>query len=306
VHELLLPQSLARAEALERCRRYLSTRYRGFRLAQLGLPRGEREDWIALLAWHGLAREIATAAGGFERRRGLDELGSEIEAALSERARSPVGVALSFAIRRHELPEELLRRPLLEWKRDESLATFETREALLAHARALAVPEGRLLLRLAGVASARNDVLIDALATALQLTAWLADFAGELARGRLRIAVDELAREGVAFATLLSVGSPRADPDRLRLARVVAGQVEWARSFYAKGWELCGALDPWRGRKLALVLRWHAATLSALEHRGFDALRGRPPSGWLRLLACGTASLATRSAPRLRAGRAGQ
>ncbi|NOT29113.1 MAG: squalene/phytoene synthase family protein, partial [Planctomycetes bacterium] len=155
MHELLLPQSLARAEALERCRRYLSRRMRGFGLMQLGLPRQGRDEWIALLAWQRLGREIAAQAHGFERRRGLDELESELEAALSERARSPAGLALSFVVRRHQLPEELLRRPLLEWKRDETLATFETRVALLAHARALAAPEGRLLLLLAGAANPR-------------------------------------------------------------------------------------------------------------------------------------------------------
>src|SRR6185295_1096829 len=168
VHELLLPQSLSRAEASERCRRYLATRLRAFRLAQAFLPRECRDDWIALLAWQRLGHELAAQTRGFERRRGLDELANELEAALAERAHSAAGLALSFAVRRHDLPEELLRRPLLEWKRDENLATFETREALLGHARALAVPEGRLLLRLAGLASPRNEALVDALAVALQ------------------------------------------------------------------------------------------------------------------------------------------
>src|SRR5262245_20944148 len=184
VHELLLPQSLSRAEALEHCRRYLATRIRRFRLAQALLPREVREDFIALLAWQRLGREISWGVEGFERRRGLDELASELDAALDERARSPVGIALSFAIRRHDLPEELLRRPLLEWKRDETLATFATREALLAHARALAVPEGRLLLRVGGKQGPRNEALADSLAIALQLTTWLAELAGELERGR--------------------------------------------------------------------------------------------------------------------------
>jgi phytoene/squalene synthetase len=295
VHELLLPQSLSRAEALERCRRYLERRVPRFRLARLALPRAERDGWIALLAWHRLGRELAGAPGGFERRRGLEELASELALALDERARSPVGIALSFAVRRHDLPEELLRRPLLEWKRDEQLATFETREALLAHARALAAPEGRLLLFVAGAASPRNDVLADALALALQLTHWTANLALELERGRLRIPVDELAKSGVELGALLSrEGEGRG---REGLARVVAEQVSWARGFYAKGWELCHALGHWRGRRLAFVLRWHAAELAALEHARFDALRGPPPSGFVRFLACASTSLATRAAP---------
>jgi phytoene/squalene synthetase len=293
VHELLLAQGLSRAEALERCRRYLATRIRRARLAFAFLPREERDDWIALLAWHRLGREVARLAGGFERRRGLDELASELEAALEERPRSPIGIALSFVTRRHELAGELLRRPLREWKRDETLATFESREALLAHARALAVPEGRLLLRLAGAEKPRNEALCDGLAIGLQLTAWLTDLGGELARGRLRIPMDELARGGVELDALRET---RASP---ALERVVAAQVDWTRSFYAKGWELCHALGPWRGRELSFVLRWHAASLSALEVAGAKRLFRPPPSGWLRVLACASASLATSSAPRL-------
>lgn len=291
MHALLLPQQLSRAEALLGCRRYLATHIRRFSLAEACLPRETRDGWIALLAWQRLSREIAARADGFERRRGLEELSSELEAALGERPRSPVGIALSFAIRRHDFPEEWLRRPLLEWRRDESLATFETREALLAHARAVAVPEGRLFLRLTGAETPRNVALADALALALQLTAWLSDLAGELERGRLRLPFGELTRSGVELARLAQgAGHPE-------LARVVAAQVTWTRSFYAKGWELCLALGPWGGRRLAFVLRWHAASLSALEQAGFDALRGPPPAGWLRLLACGAASLATRSLP---------
>jgi phytoene/squalene synthetase len=293
VHELLLPESLSRKEALERCRRYLATRIRRFRLAQPFLPREAREDFVALLAWQHLGRELAAHADGFERRRGLEELASELQAALDERARSPAGLALSLAIRRPDLPEELLRRPLLEWKRDEALATFATREALLAHARALAVPEGRLLLRLSGTESPRNEALADALAIALQLTAWLADLAGELERGRLRLPIEDLTRAGLEPAAVF------AGRERAALARVVAEHVAWTRSFYAKGWELSRALGAWRGRELAFVLRWHAATLSALEQARFDALRGPPPSGWLRLLACALASLASPAPPRL-------
>jgi len=293
VHELLLPQSLSRAEALERCRHYLATRFRRFRLAQHFLPREARDDFIALLAWQRLGRELAGRADGFERRRGLEELATELDAALDERARSAAGLALSFAVRRHELPQELLRRPLLEWKRDEALATFATREALLAHARALAVPEGRLLLRLTGKQSPRNEALADALAIALQLTSWLADLAGELERGCLRIPIEELTRGGLELAAVL------AGRERPALARTVAAHVDWTRKFYAKGWELCRELGAWQGRELAFVLRWHAATLSALEQARFDALRGPPPSGWLRLLACALTSLSSPAAPRL-------
>lgn len=293
MHELLLPASVARAEAGERCRRFLATRSARWRLAHPFLPRESRDDLVALLAWHRLAHEIAETQDGFERRRNLDELASELEAVLGERARSPAGIALSFAVRRCGLPEELLRRPFFEWRRAEQLATFETREVLLAHARAVAVPEGRLLLCALGRASPRNEALADALATGIQLASWLVHLKRDLERGRLRIPIEDLARHGV------EIGSLRADGPSPGLARAIASEVAWARGFFDKGWPLCRELGSWRGRELAFVLRWHAASLSALEAAGFDALRGEPPSGWLRLLACATASLGTLGAPRL-------
>jgi len=262
------------------------------RLALAALPRESRDGWLALLAWHALGRELAALPDGFERRRGLEALASELDAALEERPTSPLGTALSFALRRHALPEELLRRPLHERRRDD-LGAFETREALLAHARALAVPEGRLYLRLAGAESPRNEALADALALALQLTAWLAELGPAFAHGRLRLPAEELARGRVALAELTG---ERASP---QLVQVVARQIEWARGFYAKGWELCGALGPLRGRQLAFVLRWHAAELAALESAGTRLLRGPARAGWVRALACTSASLVTRAAPRL-------
>lgn len=187
----------------------------------------------------------------------------------------------------------MLRRPLHQLRRDESLGAHETREALLAHARALAVPEGRLYLRLAGVQGPRNEALCDALALALQLTAWQSDLRGAFALGRLRVPVDELARDGVALAEL---SGEHASP---ALQRVLLRQIAWIRGFYAKGWDLCSALGPLRGRELAFVLRWHAAGLTALEAAGPAHLRGPAPSGWARLLACLSASLVSHSAPRL-------
>ena len=296
VHALLAPADLSRAEALERCEAYLGTRIRRWKLARLCLPRASRDGLVALLAWHALARELTDLPSGFERRRGLDELGHELDLALRENPESAIGRALSYAARRHELAEELLRRPLLERGRDEHLATFETREALLGHARALAVPEGRLYLTVLGHASARNEALSDACALALQRTHWLAHLGLNLARGRVHLPMDELLRARVELGELTG-GSAELSP---ALAGVLASELAEVRELYARGWELCRTLGPLRGRLFAFVLRWHAATLSALEARALDARRGPPPAGWLRLLACASASLVSSAPPRFR------
>ena len=295
VHALLAPADLSRAEALARCEAYLATRVRHWKLARLFLPRAARDGLVALFAWHALARELADLPSGFERRRGLDELGHELDLALRENPQSAIGRALSYAARRHELAEELLRRPLLERGRDEHLATFETREALLGHARALAVPEGRLYLAVLGCANARNEALADSCALALQRTHWLAHLGPNLARGRVHLPMDELLRARVELGELTSASGPPSPA----LAGVLASELGQVRELYARGWDLCRALGPLHGRLLAFVLRWHAAALAALEARALDARRGPPPAGWLRLLACVSASLLSSGPPRL-------
>jgi len=297
LHALLTPLEVSRAEALSDCEAYLARRFLPWRGLRRAVPPSAREGFAALYAWHELARELAALPGVFERRRALEELGHELERALREDARSPVGRALSFAVRRHGLAEELLRRPLLERRREEHLATFETREALLGHARALAVPEARLYLAVLGETRARAEALADACALALQLTRWLAELAPDLARGVLHLAMDELLRAGVEL-TELAPDAPRRLPSPA-LTRVLAAEVARARELYARGWELCPLLGPLRGRALAFVLRWNAATLAALEARKLDALRGPPPAGGLRLAACLVTSAATTDPPAL-------
>lgn len=297
VHALLTPQELSRAEALAACEVHLARRFRPWRLLRRAVPREAREGFAALLAWHELARELAALPAGFERRRSLEELGHELDRALREDARSPVGRALSFSVRRHELSEEFLRRPLLERRREEHLATFETREALLGHARALCAPEARLYLAVLGETRPRAAALADACALALQLTHGLAQLGPDLARGTLNLAMDELLRAGVELAEL-APDAPRLRPSPA-LTRVLAAELTHVREQFARGWELCALLGPVRGRALAFVLRWNAATLAALEARGLDALRGPPPAGGLRFAACLAASAWTTAPPSL-------
>jgi phytoene/squalene synthetase len=292
VHALLLPQSLARGEAVEHCRRYLATKLRWPRLTFAALPREHRDDWVTLLAWNALQREISGLPNGFERRRAWQELAAELDAALEEHPRSALGLALSFSIRRHALPEELLRRPLQEWERADMLSTFESREALLGHARALAAPLGRMFLRVSGRANPRNEALTDALAVALQLTEWLTHLPRDLERGRVRLPLEELTRAGGDLSALFA---RRPSPE---IRAWLAQEAARIRVFYARGWELCRELGPWNGRRLAFVLRWHAASLSALEAAGPRLLARPLPSGRLRMLACATASLFSRRPPR--------
>ena len=291
MHPLLAPG--ARADANEACARYLRSSWSGFVVLRASLDRATRRDFDALCAWHTLVRELTDEARpDLLRRRALDELSAELEAVFAGHAGSVVGLALAPTVRRLDSPAHAFAGPLEERRRAEHVHAFETRDALAAHAGALARPEARLLLGALGASSERNEVFADALAVAVLLIRWLRDLRSELARGRLFLPVDELARHGVLVHEL-----GHGDPPGL--SACVAEHVAWTRGLLAKGWPLCAALGAVRGRQLAFFLRWHAATLGALEARRFQLSAGPPPAGALRFLACLGASAATPRAPRL-------
>ena len=293
MHELLSPASLSASEALERCHVYLAESWKRWRLARIALPPEVGSDLVALLAWHALVRELDRSRDEDARLEALDTLGRTIVEIFDGQPRTAIGLALRPTVRHHALSALSLRGPLEERRRTRYVKAFGTRAELQQHARKLAQPEGRVYLRILGRSAERDEVLVDALSLGLQLIDWLARLRADLARGQLHVAVEDLARHDIDILAFREGGAVE------RARRLVADQVAWARGLLAKGWPLCRELGRWRGRELAFVLRWHAATLSALEARHFDAFAGPPPAGWPRLLACGSASLVTLDAPRL-------
>ncbi len=292
VQELLSPLRVSRSEALALCQRYLRSRWKRWRLARCFLPRERSTYLVALLAWHELVRDrMRSSPPGVARAPELDRLSRAIEHLFDAEPDTPIGIALEPAVRLHKLPALAFRGPLEELRRAEHVRTFETRGALLAHARALAAPEARLLLSVLDKQSEKNEIYAEALALGLQLVAWLTRLSRDLEHGCLHLAIEDLSSHGLGILDL------RSGVTTERSRALVRDQIAWTRSFIAKGWPLVHELGRVRGRALAFVLRWHAASLSALEARGYDVFRGPPPAGRLRLLACATASLVSRRAP---------
>ena len=283
-----MPADIERDEAVQRCRAGVGRRST---LLALGLrlqPDDRAADLAACLGWWGALRE---AARGGNPARALDLADEELARVLEERPTTPAGIALAATVRRHALPGLLLRGQLQALRRDVSERAFATRKEHLTHLGRLAHPVGRILLRVHGLATERNDVLSDTLCTAVALSARLVAAKEDWRGGRLDFPVDEMVEHGVELSEL---DGDRAGP---ALRALVALQVRRARELFAKGWPLVHELGPLRGRQLAFALRWHAAGLGALEARRYDVLRGPPRAGFLRFLACATVSAATPRSP---------
>jgi phytoene/squalene synthetase len=292
--DLLSPATATSSEALAGCQRFLARRWKFWPAVRHVLPLEQRSSLISLCAWHELVRErLGSGRDSTQRLAELDRLASEIERVFAGELRTPIAIALAPTVRRHGVAPQAFLAPLEEQRRSEYVGTFETRGALLAHARAIACPEAGLLLAVLGKKGERNEVRADALAIGLQLAAWTTRLVEDLELGRLHVPIEDLDRHRLAILDL----HLRVADERTRA--LVRDQIAWARSFLAKGWPLVDELGRVRGRALAFVLRWNAASLSALEVRDHDVFAGRPPAGWPRILACAAASAANPRCPPL-------
>ena len=168
MEELLTPAEISRDIALQRCRASLARRSR---LTALGVRLQHADhasDLLACLAWWETLRVLAR---GRNPARDLDRAEVELGRVLEECPATPVGIALAGAMRRHALPGMLLRGQLQALRRDGIERSFATRKELLRHLGRLSDPVGRILLRVAGLSTERNDVLADALGLAISVGA---------------------------------------------------------------------------------------------------------------------------------------
>ena len=219
----------------------------------------------------------------------LAVLDREIEAAEAGEASTDLGISLGRAIHRFGIPAFPLRGRGEALRAERDTKTFSSRQELLGHARRLSHPTARAGLHILGLADEREAALGEALATGLRLTAWMDSFPSDWRSGRLRIPTDELARFDVVLSDL---DAPRVSPG---LQRLLDHEITESRRWLAKGWPLTRTLGPWNGRRLAAFLRWHAASLSAIEVAGHDARRATR-GGVLRGMACGlVAAISPRS-----------
>jgi len=291
VQELLRPDGPTRPEALSRCRRFLGAKWRGFGPGRLLLPADRRADLVAALAWVAAVQEVRRADDSVGGTAALADVLAEIERGA---ARTTLAVALQPVVHAYGISLVQLRGPLSEIDRVAAVRSFETRTMLAKHARRLGAPLGRLLLSVLGENGEKEELLADALAVGLCRIGWLRDLRADLARGRLFVAVEDLLECRLDILSLQEALASGVDERAHELVRL---QIAEARAELAKGWPLCELLGPWHGRRLAFVLRWHAATLSAIEARGHRIPAGPLPAGWLRALACGVASARGTAAP---------
>jgi squalene synthase HpnC len=258
--------------------------YENFPVASILMPRRLVPAVEAIYAFARSADDLADegdAAPG-ERLAAL----TAYEAALDgiERGETPLApmfARLAEVMAQYRLPLAPLRDLLSAFKQDVVTARYPDYPALLDYCRRSANPVGRLMLTLYGAADGPNLRESDAICSALQLINFWQDVTIDIAKGRIYIPADDMARFGVSPQAI-----ERGDTGAAWRA-LMAFEVDRARSLMQAGAPLALRLPGRIGWELRLVVQGGLRILDMIERAGYDVFRHRPklgPRDWLAVL----------------------
>ena len=254
----------AAAALLARARR------ENFPVALALLSRAQRTHLMAIYGFARLADDVGDEAEG-DRPALLSELETDLGRVFAGREPlHPVLQRLAPTVRALRLPEPPFRRLIEANRRDQRVSRYATWAELRDYCAVSANPVGRLVLQVFGAATPDRFPASDAVCTALQLVEHCQDVVEDLARGRLYLPAEDLARFGCQESDLCA---PVAGPGARALLRF---EVERARALLDRGAPLVRTL---RGRARLAIAGFIAggrAAADAIERRGFDVLGGAP------------------------------
>jgi squalene synthase HpnC len=277
--------------AYDVCTALARAHYENFPVASLLLPRRMRPAIAAVYAFARRADDFADQPGFSppERLRLLDDWQQRLDAAAAGTVRSGtendlIFVAVADAIREHDLPVSLFSDLLSAFRQDVTTTRYERWDDVLDYCRRSANPVGRLVLRIAGYRNEALDRSSDALCTALQLTNFWQDFAGDWQTGRLYVPRADYESFGAREQDLDAVlGRPGTTPGPrpplpAEWRAVMAEMSRRTRELFNEGRFVCERVG---GRlRYELRLTWHggARILERVERSKFD-VRHRPTLG---------------------------
>jgi squalene synthase HpnC len=226
-----------------------------------------RRQKQALLAIYGVARlidDIGDDAAG-DRTELLDWADLELDRVYAgEPAEHPAMQALALQVRAFGLPEAPFRRLVEANRMDQVVTRYETWGELLDYCQLSAAPVGELVLHVFGAATPERIALSDQVCAGLQVTEHIQDVPEDLARGRVYVPREDLAR----FAcTESDLASSAVTPGKRELIEFEVGR---ARTLLADGAPLAKLLAPRPRAAIAGFVAGGRATLDAIEAAGWD------------------------------------
>jgi squalene synthase HpnC len=258
--------------------------YENFPVASILLPRRLVPAVEAIYAFARSADDLADEgdATPSERLAALQAYEAALDGiAAGTPPDDPMFRRLAAVLAQFALPLQPLRDLLSAFKQDVVTTRYPDFARLLDYCRRSADPVGRLMLGLYGVGDAASLRESDAICTSLQLINFWQDVAVDIAKGRIYLPLDDLARFGV---TQDAIEQGRTGPDWRALMRF---EVDRARALMLEGAPLATRLPGRIGWELRMVVQGGLRILEAIERVDFDVFRRRPRLKRLDWLAVG-------------------
>lgn len=257
--------------------------YENFPVASILLPRHLRRPIEAIYRFARGADDIADEGDASDeaRLRGLAAYGAELDRI--ERGQAPADPAfneLARSIAEWRLPLQLFRDLLDAFAQDVGKKRYADFPELLDYCRRSANPVGRLLVHLAGCASAENLRRSDCICSALQLINFWQDIAIDWQKDRVYLPQADLARFAIDEARI-AAGRPDA-----QWAALLDFQTERARAMMLDGAPLVHQLPGRMGWEIRFTVQGGLRILERIRHARGDVFRQRPvlgPGDWLRI-----------------------
>jgi len=259
-------------EAYRHCWQIATAHYENFTLGSWLLPRRLRRHIAAIYAFARTADDFADEGElpSSERLARLDAWERELEACYLGTTAHPIFVALGDTVQRFAVPIDPFRKLLRAFRADVGFQPFETFEALRDYCRCSADPVGHLILNLFGYRDTERQQLADQICTGLQLANFWQDLGIDAAKGRVYVPLEDLRRFGCTSEALTR--------DRMssELRRLMAFQVDRARTLLRAGVQLSELVEPPLGREVRLFAWGGLAILRAIEAVDYDVFSRRP------------------------------
>jgi squalene synthase HpnC len=213
------------------------------------------------------AREVDGPADADLRLSLLDELTADVHRIYAdETPDAPVMQQMAVTVTECDVPA----RPLLDLiqanRQDQQVTRYATFAELGQYCELSANPVGQIVLYIFGAATPERIELSDRICTALQLAEHWQDVAEDLARGRIYLPADDLARFGVTEADLAEPAAGPAVRDLMRF------ETDRARHLLDQGAPLVGTLHGAARLAVAGYLAGGRAALAAIRAQQYDVL----------------------------------
>ena len=202
--------------------------YYAFRI----LPEEKRRAIYALYAFCRMVDDCVDEAGG-GGEEGLQRWLAELHRAYAGRPETELGHELAETVARFPIPRRAFEDVVAGCRMDLTTRRYATFADLRVYCERVASAVGLASIEIFGYDDPRTRGYAVELGLALQLTNILRDVAGDAARDRVYLPLEDLARYGVSEEELLAATRGPGAPRGSGLDRLLAFEADRARSHYA-------------------------------------------------------------------------